>query len=59
MAPPLGKPCGFSLRPFWLESLRLSSHAFNYGDLKIFSGRAHPALAQEICAYLGIPLGEL
>lgn len=35
------------------------AHAFNYGDLKIFSGRAHPALAQEICAYLGIPLGEL
>ncbi len=37
----------------------MTSHAFNYGDLKIFSGRAHPALAQEICAYLGIPLGEL
>jgi len=37
----------------------LSSHAFNYGDLKIFSGRAHPALAREICAYLGISLGEL
>ena len=37
----------------------MASHAFNYGDLKIFSGRAHPALAQEICAYLGIPLGEL
>ncbi|HEY7111652.1 MAG TPA: ribose-phosphate pyrophosphokinase-like domain-containing protein, partial [Thermoanaerobaculia bacterium] len=37
----------------------MSSHAFNYGDLKIFSGRAHPALAQEICTYLGIPLGEL
>jgi ribose-phosphate pyrophosphokinase len=37
----------------------LATHAFNYGDLKIFSGRAHPALAQEICAYLGIPLGEL
>jgi ribose-phosphate pyrophosphokinase len=37
----------------------LTAHAFNYGDLKIFSGRAHPALAQEICAYLGIPLGEL
>ena len=32
---------------------------FSYGDLKIFSGRAHPALAQEICAYLGLPLGEL
>jgi ribose-phosphate pyrophosphokinase len=32
---------------------------FSYGDLKIFSGRAHPALAREICAYLGIPLGQL
>ena len=32
---------------------------FSYGELKIFSGRAHPALAQEICEYLGIPLGEL
>ena len=37
----------------------MTSHAFNYGDLKIFSGRAHPALAREICAYLAIPLGEL
>ena len=37
----------------------MTSHAFNYGDLKIFSGRAHPALGREICAYLGIPLGEL
>ena len=37
----------------------MTAHAFNYGDLKIFSGRAHPALAQEICAYLGIPLGKL
>ena len=32
---------------------------FSYGDLKIFSGRAHPALAREICAYLGLPLGQL
>ena len=32
---------------------------FTYGDLKIFSGRAHPALAREICAYLGLPQGEL
>jgi ribose-phosphate pyrophosphokinase len=32
---------------------------FSYGELKIFSGRAHPALAQEICNYLGLPLGEL
>jgi ribose-phosphate pyrophosphokinase len=36
----------------------LTTH-FSYGELKIFSGRAHPALAQEICAYLGLPLGEL
>ena len=32
---------------------------FSYGELKIFSGRAHPALAQEICDYLGIAPGEL
>jgi ribose-phosphate pyrophosphokinase len=32
---------------------------FSYGDLKVFSGRAHPALAREICDYLRIPLGEL
>ena len=32
---------------------------FSYGDLKIFSGRAHPALAREICDYLEIPLGQL
>jgi ribose-phosphate pyrophosphokinase len=28
------------------------------GELKIFSGNANPALAHEICAYLGIKLGE-
>lgn len=27
-------------------------------ELKIFSGNAHPALAQGICDYLNIPLGE-
>ena len=32
---------------------------FSYGDLKIFSGRAHPALAAEICQYLGIPVGQV
>ena len=32
---------------------------FSYGDLKIFSGRAHPALAGEICQYLGIPVGQV
>ena len=27
-------------------------------DLKVFTGNAHPALAQAICDYLGMPLGE-
>ena len=26
--------------------------------LKIFTGNAHPALAREICAGLGVPLGK-
>ena len=28
-------------------------------DLKIFSGRANPELAQRICEYLGLPLGKI
>jgi ribose-phosphate pyrophosphokinase len=32
---------------------------FSYGELKIFSGRAHPALTGEICQYLGIPVGQV
>lgn len=28
------------------------------GDLKVFTGNAHPALAREICSVLGIELGE-
>jgi ribose-phosphate pyrophosphokinase len=27
-------------------------------ELKVFAGRAHPALAQSICDYLGMPLGK-
>ncbi|HET8759984.1 MAG TPA: ribose-phosphate diphosphokinase, partial [Nitrospiria bacterium] len=27
-------------------------------ELKLFTGNSNPALAQEICDYLGIPLGE-
>jgi ribose-phosphate pyrophosphokinase len=27
-------------------------------ELKVFAGRAHPALAQSICDYLGTPLGK-
>ncbi|MGH9443503.1 MAG: ribose-phosphate diphosphokinase [Thermoanaerobaculia bacterium] len=34
-------------------------HLFRYGELKIFSGRAHPSLAAEICAYLGVGLGKV
>jgi ribose-phosphate pyrophosphokinase len=29
------------------------------GELKVFSGSAHPSLATEICASLGIPLGPM
>ncbi|MBI4055192.1 MAG: ribose-phosphate pyrophosphokinase [Elusimicrobia bacterium] len=29
-----------------------------YGSLKIFSGNSNPALAQEICRYLRVPLGR-
>jgi ribose-phosphate pyrophosphokinase len=30
-----------------------------FGELKIFGGRAHPALTQEICAYLNVPCGKV
>ncbi len=30
-----------------------------YGELKIFAGRAHPALAGEISTYLDLPLGQV
>src|ERR1051325_1829763 len=29
-----------------------------YRDLSIFSGTAHPELAQAVCGYLGVPLGK-
>jgi ribose-phosphate pyrophosphokinase len=29
------------------------------GELKIFGGRAHPALTQEICDYLNVPQGKV
>ena len=29
-----------------------------YGDLKVFSGSAHPQLAKEICEFLGVSLGQ-
>ncbi len=30
-----------------------------YEELKVFTGNAHPQLAQSICDYLGIPLGSM
>ncbi len=33
------------------------SNGDHYGTIKIFSGRAHPALTHEICEYLGVPQG--
>ena len=30
-----------------------------YGELKVFSGRAHPDLAMEICEYLNLSLGKI
>jgi ribose-phosphate pyrophosphokinase len=29
-----------------------------YGDLKVFSGSAHPELAQQIAEFLGVPMGQ-
>ena len=29
-----------------------------YSELRVFTGNAHPALAQGVCDYLGIPLGQ-
>ena len=29
-----------------------------FEDLKVFSGNAHPALAENICSYLGISMGR-
>ena len=29
-----------------------------YGDIKVFSGSAHPELARDICKHLGTPLGR-
>ncbi len=29
-----------------------------FGDLKVFSGSAHPSLTREICEFLGIPVGQ-
>jgi len=30
-----------------------------FDELKVFSGNAHPKLAEEVCEYLGLPLGKM
>ena len=30
-----------------------------YDELSVFAGNANPALAQAVCDYIGIPLGQL
>lgn len=34
-------------------------HLIQYGELKVFFGRAHPGLGAEICSYLGVTPGKL
>jgi ribose-phosphate pyrophosphokinase len=36
----------------------MTRRAERLGDLRIFTGSAHPGLARDIAAYLGIPLGD-
>jgi ribose-phosphate pyrophosphokinase len=35
------------------------NHFAGSDEIKVFSGNAHPSLAQDVCAYLGIPLGKM
>ncbi len=37
----------------------LYNHAVLYGPLKVFSGRSHPALGEEICSRLGVDSGHV
>src|SRR5919204_861888 len=32
--------------------------AIGFGELKVFSGSAHPALARDIASFLGVPVGQ-
>jgi ribose-phosphate pyrophosphokinase len=52
------------MQPATLAVPTSQPHAFRrglpmvYRDLSIFSGNAHPELAQAVCRYLGVPLGK-
>jgi ribose-phosphate pyrophosphokinase len=52
------------MQPAALAVPTAQPHAFRrglpmvYRDLSIFSGNAHPELAQAVCRYLGVPLGK-
>src|SRR4029079_11626778 len=39
-------------------SVRLNDARMNGGQLKLFSGSAHPALAREIAEFLGVSMGH-
>src|SRR5262245_61287232 len=48
-------------RPWWRRHDDGDGRAMpqtGFGDLKIFTGSAHPRLAREIAQYLGVPLGQ-
>lgn len=34
-------------------------HFSGHDEIKVFCGNAHPALAKDVCEYLGIPLGKM
>jgi ribose-phosphate pyrophosphokinase len=59
LGPPPERTWPGSESPDSLQSCRLTAANFSYGELKVFSGRAHPALAAEICSYLQIPVGQI
>ncbi|RPJ62753.1 MAG: ribose-phosphate pyrophosphokinase [Dehalococcoidia bacterium] len=35
------------------------NHFSGHDEIKVFCGNAHPSLAKDVCAYLGIPLGKM
>ncbi len=40
------------------RAVAVKGNSVAYGGIKIFGGRAHPALTREICDYLELPLGR-
>src|SRR4029453_11200311 len=58
---PSGKARGFGTRIRRFESFRPNQFTMRpsgFGDLKVFSGSAHPKLAADIAEFLGCGLGQ-